>query len=232
LNGRVVPERQRAAASISNAGSTTLSTRPIPRAALADSVRPVSIMSIAAGAPTRRGRRALPPQPGKMPSLGFGQADPGGRIVAGHAVAAGQRDFGAAAHAEAVDRGDRGAGQFGQSLEHVLAASDRIVHGALAVEFLEFLEVGAGDEAAGLGRAITTPFGRVDRDAFQHVGQFDQHVLRERVDRRVGTVELQHQHAVVAAMRAPVAESQPVEACGGGMEAMRVPSIPVCEGAS
>jgi hypothetical protein len=58
---------------------------------------------------------------------------------------------------------------------------------------------------------------RVDRDAFQHVGQFDQHVLRERVDRRVGTVELQHQHAVLAAMRAPVAEAEPVEACGGGV---------------
>ena len=42
-------------------------------AELADSVRPVSIMSIAFGAPTRRGRRALPPQPGKMPSFTSGR---------------------------------------------------------------------------------------------------------------------------------------------------------------
>ena len=37
-------------------------------AAEADKVRPVSIKSIAAGAPTSRGRRALPPQPGTMPN--------------------------------------------------------------------------------------------------------------------------------------------------------------------
>jgi hypothetical protein len=70
LNGRVVPGFERArntsstAASTSSAGSTTLSTNPIAFAADADSVRPVSIMSIAAGAPTSFGRRTLPPQPG------------------------------------------------------------------------------------------------------------------------------------------------------------------------
>ena len=61
------------AASTSTAGSAILSTRPIVLAELADSVRPVSIMSIAFGAPTRRGRRALPPQPGKMPSFTSGR---------------------------------------------------------------------------------------------------------------------------------------------------------------
>ena len=43
------------------------------RAALADRVRPVSIMSIALGEPTSRGNRALPPQPGKMPSFTSGR---------------------------------------------------------------------------------------------------------------------------------------------------------------
>lgn len=69
LNGRVVPDSASATAvSSTTAGATTLSTRPMPRAAEADRVRPVSIMSIAAGAPTSCGRRALPPHPGKMPS--------------------------------------------------------------------------------------------------------------------------------------------------------------------
>ncbi|MNO00984.1 hypothetical protein D3C81_2210080 [compost metagenome] len=62
-----------AAVSTSTAGAATLSTKPMARAALAETVRPVSIRSIAAGAPISLGRRALPPQPGKMPSLVSGR---------------------------------------------------------------------------------------------------------------------------------------------------------------
>ena len=151
---------------------------------------------------------------GEDAQLHFGQADAGGRIAAGHAVVAGQRDLGAASHAEAVDRGHGGAGQLGQLLEHGLAAADRIVDGALAVELLEFLQVRAGDEAAGLGRAQHHALGRIDGQAFQDVGQFDQHILRERIDAGALAVESQHDDAVGAQLRLPVTESQPIEVRG------------------
>src|SRR3546814_1623394 len=65
--------------------------------------------------------------------LHFRQADPRGRVVRGHAVVAGQRDLGAAAHAEAVDRGHGGAAQLGQTLERLLAAADRVADRALQI---------------------------------------------------------------------------------------------------
>ena len=180
---------------------------------MADSVRPVSIMSNAAGAPTSRGRRALPPQPGKMPSLISGS--PMRAIAGGHAIAAGQRNFGAATHAEAVDRGDRGAGQFGQALECLLAELDEIGDLPALVEFLQRLEVGAGGER-GLGRAHHQALGRFHRDAFQQRLEFQQHVLAEGVHRRVGAIEGQDQHAIVAALDLPVLEAKAVEAVVAG----------------
>ena len=164
----------------------------------------------------RQARAAAPA--GEDAELGLGQADAGGGIVAGHAVAAGQRDLGAAAHAEAVDRGHRRARQFGQLLERGLAAADRVVDRALAVVLLEFLQVGAGDEARRLGRADHHALGRIDGDAFQQVAQLDQHVLRERVDRGALAVQAEHDDAVVAYLGKPVAESKPIEACKHGVD--------------
>ena len=77
----------------------------------------------------------------------------------------------------AVDRGDRGAGQFGQFLEHGLTAADGIVDRALAVEFLEFLQVGTGNEACRLDRADHHALGWVDGQPFHQVAQFDQYIL-------------------------------------------------------
>jgi hypothetical protein len=48
------------------------STSPSDFARRASSARPVSIMSSAAGAPMRAGRRSMPPQPGTMPSMTSG----------------------------------------------------------------------------------------------------------------------------------------------------------------
>jgi len=123
----------------------------------------------------RQARAAAPAR--EDAQLGLGQADAGGRIAGRHAVAAGQGQFGAAAQAVAVDRGDGGAGQLCQFLVGGLAAADGVVDGAAAVELLELLEVGAGDEAGGLGRADHHPLGRVDRQPFDDVAQLQQHVL-------------------------------------------------------
>ena len=143
--------------------------------------------------------------------LDFGQADAGRRIVAGNAIAARQRQFGAAAHAETVNRGDRRDRQFGQALEHLLAATDRVADHAFFVERLELPDVGAGDKAAGLGRADHQAFGWVDREPLQQPVQFDQDVLGEGVDGRSGAVEGQHQHAVLAGEGLPVLDAKTVE---------------------
>ena len=142
----------------------------------------------------------------------FGQADLRRRIVRGHAIAAGQRYLGAAAHAEAVDRGDGGEGQFRDALEEVLAAADRVADGAFCVELLEFADVGAGDETLFLGRAQHQRLRRFQRDAFEQAVQFDQHALSEGVHRLAFAVEGQHQHAVWPQFGLPVAQTQAVEA--------------------
>jgi hypothetical protein len=113
-----------------------------------------------------------------------------------------------------MDRRDRGAGQFGQFLEHRLAAAYRIVDGAPAVELLELFQICAGDETAGFCRADHHALGWIDCQAFYQVAQFDQHILRERIDAGALAVEAQDDDAVTAQFGLPVTESQPIEVCG------------------
>ena len=61
-----------------------------------------------------------------------------------------------------MDGGDRGAGQFGQTLEHLLPELDEIPDLAALVQHLQCLEVGAGRKR-GLGRAQHQCLGRIDR---------------------------------------------------------------------
>src|SRR3546814_9075757 len=126
------------------------------------------------------------------------------------------RDLGAAAHAEAVDRGHGGAAQLGQALERLLAAADRVADRALRVEFGEFADVGAGDEALRLARTQHQPLWRVQREPPEQRLQLDQHVLGEGVDRLAGAVEREHEDAVLALPGLPEAEAQSVETCNHG----------------
>ena len=61
------------AASRSFSGATTASTAPSFSAASAFLSAPVQIHSIALSTPITRGRRTLPPKPGKMPSFTSGK---------------------------------------------------------------------------------------------------------------------------------------------------------------
>src|SRR3546814_12336485 len=79
---------------------------------------------------------------------------------------------------------DLGAAQLGQPLERLLAAADRVADRALRVEFGEFADVGAGDEALRLARTQHQPLRRVQREPLEQRLQPDQHVLGEGVDRR------------------------------------------------
>ena len=112
----------------------------------------------------------------------------------------------------AVNRRHRGAGQFRQLLEHGLAAADRVVDGALAIELLEFLQVSTGDKAGRLGRADHHALGRINGDAFNQVAQLDQNILRQCIDRSALPIKVEHDHAVLARLRLPMTQSEPIEA--------------------
>ena len=112
---------------------------------------------------------------------------------------------------ETFIRAYRAIGNFrGDALESLLPATDRIADRAFLVEGLEFADVGAGDEALGLGRADHQAPGRIQRQALYQRFEFDQYVLRERVDRLVGAIERQHHDAIGAGLGLPVAEAQTV----------------------
>jgi hypothetical protein len=102
------------------------------------------------------------------------QCDARFRRARGDAHSARQREFGAAAHARAVDRGDGRHRQAREPFEHPLAMLDFLAHRALAVVAFEFLEVGAHGETRGFARMDHHGSGALDRDAFQHAVQFVQ----------------------------------------------------------
>lgn len=88
---------------------------------------------------------------------------------------------------------------------------DRIVDRALAVEFLEFLQIGTGDEAVGLARTQHHTRWRIQRQPFDQGAQLQQYLLRKCVNRCALPIEAEHDHAVLAQIGLPMAESEPVE---------------------
>ncbi|MNV47365.1 hypothetical protein D3C71_1392320 [compost metagenome] len=158
----------------------------------------------------RQARAATPAR--EDAQLGFRQADAGGGIVGRHPVAAGQGQLGAATQAMAVDGRHGRAGQLGQLLVRALPAADGIVDGAAAVELLELLQVGTGDEAGRLDRLDHHRLGRVHRDAFDQVAQFQQHILGHGVDAAVLAVEAEHHDTIITDLRVPMCEAEPIEA--------------------
>jgi hypothetical protein len=194
------------------AGSTTLSTRPIARAAEADK-------GATGQHHVERGRCA--DQPGQAHAaaparidaqLDLRQRDARRRIVGGHPMAAGEGEFGAAAHAVAMDGRDGGTAEFGQPLEHLLPAPERVGDRALRVEGLEFADVGPGDEAGRLGRTDDQAFRRVQGEALDDGVEFQQHLLRQRIHALSGAIEAQHDDAV-GRFGTPVREPQTVQPC-------------------
>ncbi len=111
-----------------------------------------------------------------------------------------------------MDRGHGRAGEFRQALEHVLAAPQRVVDGALGVERLELADVGAGDEAAVLGRTDDQPLRRIQGEALENGVQLQQDLLGQRIHRLAGAVQRQHDHAIVAGFGVPMLEAQSVQA--------------------
>ena len=117
---------------------------------------PETIMFKAISRPTTRGRRWVPPAPGRMPSLTSGSAicAPGSR----HAVVAAERQLQAAAHAHRMDRGDHRLGRVFDDLDDGMQRRFGQRLGRI-----EFLDVGA----AGKGLAGAGDHDRLDRIVVQ-----------------------------------------------------------------
>ena len=103
-----------------------------------------------------------------------------------------------------MDGGHGRAGQLGQLLVGGLATADRVIDGAAAVELLEFLQVGPGDEPGRLDRLHHHRLGRIQRQAFDQVAQFQQDVLRHRIDAAVLAVEAEHHDTIVTDLGVPM----------------------------
>ena len=164
---------------------------------------------------------------GMNAQLHFGQGDAGFFVVDRDALAAGQDQFGAAAHAGAVHGRHRGTGQARQRFVDALAVLDVFQHGVVLRIVDEGLDVGAHRKPRGLGRMDDDAGRLLDRQPFDDQFEFVQYRAGNRVDAAVGTVESQRDDAVVAFAGLPVVEAQSFEHGRYGHEG-EVRTIPSC----
>ncbi len=153
----------------------------------------------------RQARGAAPA--GMDAEIDFGQTDFRGRVAGCDAVAAGERQFRAAAHAEAVDRRHGRAAQTCKVLQHALTVLDAGEHAALFFVGFELADIRAGDKTVCLARADDHALGRLERQALDDLRQFVEHGAIDGVDRRVRAVEGQNRDAVGAGVGLPVGKA-------------------------
>ena len=134
----------------------------------------------------------------------FGQGDARARLVHRHAVAAGQREFRAAAHAVAANQRQGGVLHRGEAVVHVPAALHEGARAFGGFDLGELLDIGAGDEAGVLAGADHQRLGRLALEFIEHQAKFAHRRFGERVRRFAGLVESQPGEAGEFALEAPV----------------------------
>ena len=132
----------------------------------------------------------------------FGESE--ARVVDGDAEIAGQRHFEAAAEAIAVDHRDRRQRQPVEPIEHRMAARQHRLDRRRIGNAAELRDVGAGDEAAALGRTDDQPARPVAFELFQHGVELGEHLFRQRVGAGIFLVEQQPGDAVFVGAQPPV----------------------------
>jgi hypothetical protein len=150
---------------------------------------PVSIMSIAAAGADdlRQAQHAAPA--GDDAEHDLGQCKLGAGLIHRDAVAAGQRQFGAAAHAVTAHQGQRRVAHGGEAVVAVPAALDQRSCFLRRVGRGEFLDVGAGDEAGFLGRLEDQGLGRILLAFVEDQAEFGHHLGAEGIGRGIRGVE-------------------------------------------
>src|SRR5207302_5121030 len=127
-------------------------------------------------------------------------------IVDDDAIAARERELQPAAETESAYQREcriRCSGELVEGVPTALDDRQRIVH---RPDPLEFLDVGAGDEAAVLARADDQSFGRRARELAQNGTKLVEYVHRECISRRAGLVEDQPRDAIGVAIDRPMPE--------------------------
>jgi len=109
---------------------------------------------------------------------------------------AGERDFEAAAEAEAVDHGECRDFQAFEAVGHGMGAADRRLDRAGIGGAAEFIDVGAGDEAGGFCGANDEAGRALALQLRQHGIELRQHVGRQRVGATAFAIEQQPGDAV------------------------------------
>ena len=146
---------QASAVSSSSWSATTRLTRPNSKASSALIASPMRFISSALFAPTRRGRRWVPPKPGMIPSLISGW--PKMRRPRGDAHVAGHRQLAAAAEGEAVDRGDRrDARRAPASRSSAWALVEQLARRSASSIFVNALMSAPAQNSSGLDEAMTS----------------------------------------------------------------------------
>jgi hypothetical protein len=119
----------------------------------------------------------------------LGQRELGAGLIHRDAVAAGQRQLGAAAHAMAAHQRQRRVLHGGQPVVGIPAALDDDAGLLRRIGRGEFLDVGAGDEAGVLGRLEDQPLGRILLAFVEDQAQLGHHLGAEGIGRGVRGVE-------------------------------------------
>jgi hypothetical protein len=105
------------------------------------------------------------------------------------AIAAGEGQLEAAAEGKAVNGRDTRAGEPGQAIEDLLTAMDELVAAGGVRDAREFLDVGAGDEAALLGGDHDHPARPIPLERSEQPVELGEHAAREHVRRGAGLVD-------------------------------------------
>ena len=124
-------------------------------------------------------------------------------VIDGDAVAAGEGELEAAAQREAVNRRDGGAAERLEAVEHLLAGVNQAIAALGAGDAGEFLDVGAGDEAALLGRQHHDTARRRQCDPIEQRIELAQHAAGEHVGGGVRLVGQQPDDAIAVALHLP-----------------------------
>ena len=126
-------------------------------------------------------------------------------VLDADAIVAGERDLEPAPEAIAVHDGDRGRGEAIEPVDDRVRLDKARLHRRGVGHAAKLADVGAGDEAFRLGRAQHQALRQIVLEVCQHVVEFGEHVLGERIGAGVRLVEGEPGDAVLVAGEPKVA---------------------------
>ncbi len=134
----------------------------------------------------------------------LGQREARSGLIDRDAVAAGERELDAPAHAEAVDQGERREGQGGELVVEIPASPDQAYRVVGVLELGELFDIGTGDEARVLARADDEPAGPFRGQLVEDRVELRHYLARKDVRVGLGLVQGQPDQIVAVGVELPV----------------------------